>query len=321
MQFVSQTKYSHNWWPSIIPYKREDKNIEIAICNALHKDREEYLKEGLYNVVPGGKGWLLEASMSKLKRDTLTQDPTRAKKSKHVQSKYIGISKYGVLNFETTSETYSGVKWYQEVHFPSLSGFMNIIEQGDEIEAVDIQKAMKSDNIKISCDDPSFLYWAWKYKACRDVYGLEKETRAPKRNNTQLQGALCKHLYSVIELLGQKRIIDLITRDMNEFCKRKLNKSNVGYQDSPEMLNKDLKANQYDYNIEDVYKALETIYGTELMEDNTEECKQKILMDCLKWSSSNDLDLKDKKLMQIIEHNIVCTDTFKWDYENWKSCT
>lgn len=132
--------------------KREDKNIEIAICNALYKDGEEYLKEeDLYNVVPGGKGWLLEASMSKLKRDTLTQDPTRAKKSKNVESKYIGISKYGVLNFETTSETHSGVKWYQEVHFPSLSGFMNIVEQGDEIDAVDVQKAMKSDNIKISC--------------------------------------------------------------------------------------------------------------------------------------------------------------------------
>ena len=26
MQFISQTRYSHNWWPSIIPYKKEDKN-------------------------------------------------------------------------------------------------------------------------------------------------------------------------------------------------------------------------------------------------------------------------------------------------------
>ena len=26
MQFISQTKFSHNWWPSIIPYKKEDKN-------------------------------------------------------------------------------------------------------------------------------------------------------------------------------------------------------------------------------------------------------------------------------------------------------
>jgi len=72
---------------------------------------------------------------------------------------------------------------------------------------------------------------------------------------------------------------------------------------------------------EDVYKALESIYGTELMEDNTEECKQKILMDCLKWSSLHDLDLKDKRLVQIIEHNIICTDTFKWNYEEWRPYT
>ena len=70
---------------------------------------------------------------------------------------------------------------------------------------------------------------------------------------------------------------------------------------------------------EDVYTALETIYGTELMEDNTKECRQKILYDCLKWSSEHDVDLRDRKLISIIGHNIVCTDTFKWDYENWKS--
>ena len=70
---------------------------------------------------------------------------------------------------------------------------------------------------------------------------------------------------------------------------------------------------------EDVYKALETIYGTELMEDNTEECRQKMLIDCLKWSSEHNIDLIDRRLISIIEHNIVCTDTFKWDYENWKT--
>ena len=68
----------------------------------------------------------------------------------------------------------------------------------------------------------------------------------------------------------------------------------------------------------DVYEALSSIYGTELMEDNTEECRQKMLYDCLKWSSEHNVDLIDKKLISIIEHNIVCTDTFKWDYENWK---
>ena len=41
--------------------------------------------------------------------------------------------------------------------------------------------------------------------------------------------------------------------------------------------------------------------------------------DCLKWSSDNKIELIDKKLLSIIEHNIVCADTFKWDYENWQT--
>ena len=69
----------------------------------------------------------------------------------------------------------------------------------------------------------------------------------------------------------------------------------------------------------DVYNALETIYGTEWMEDNIEECQQKMLSDCLAWSSEHNIDLIDSKLKSIIRHNIVCTDTFKWDYENWES--
>lgn len=132
-------------------------NIECAICSGLHLDSEEYLDHEpfklneSFNIIRGDNGYLIEANMRQLKRKTLSEDPTRAKKSKHVQSKYIGISKYGVLNFETTSETHSGVKWYQEVHFPSFVGFMNIVEQGDEIDAEDVKKAMSSDNIKISC--------------------------------------------------------------------------------------------------------------------------------------------------------------------------
>ena len=229
-------------------------------------------------------GYLLEASMGQLKRTTLTQDPTRAKKSKNVQSKYLGISKYGVLNFSTSSETHSGVQWYQEVQFPSFTGFMNIVKEGDEIDATDVKKAMQSDNIKISCDDPSFLYWAWKYKAWRDVYGLEKETRAPKRNNIRLKGALCKHLYSVIELLNEKRIIDLIARDLTMYCKQKLGIKSDGYQDAEGMMQKDFKANQYDYSVEGILKTIltteqfnEYLDGTKLEDlDLTDEQRKDI---------------------------------------------
>jgi hypothetical protein len=112
--------------------------------------KSEHLIEN-FKVLRSKKGYLVEANMNQLKRKTLAEDPTRAKKSKHVQSKYIGISKYGVLNFMTSSESHSGVQWYQEVQFPSFQGFMNIVESGDTVDAVDVKKAMMSDNIKISC--------------------------------------------------------------------------------------------------------------------------------------------------------------------------
>lgn len=136
----------------------EDNKIYVENFSDIHEceniscidSKEDNFFEN-FNIIAKPGGYLVEANMSQLKRNTLTQDPTRAKKSKHVQSKYIGISKYGVLNFMTSSETHSGVNWYQEVQFPSFNGFMNIVEQGDTIDANDVQKAMKSDNIKISC--------------------------------------------------------------------------------------------------------------------------------------------------------------------------
>ena len=98
---------------------------------------------------------------------------------------------------------------------------------------------------------------AWK-----DAYGLEKETRAPKRNNTRLRGGTCKHLYSVMDLLGERRIIELIARDLNQWISMKLGKPNTGYQ-STEILNKDLKADQYDWNDETVIKDM---FGQEILQ-------------------------------------------------------
>jgi hypothetical protein len=58
-------------------------------------------------------------------------------------------------------------------------------------------------------------------------------------------------------------------------------------------------------------QALSTIFSVELMADNVEECKQRLL------------ELIDPSLhteaKQILDHNIVCHDTLTWDFENWKS--
>lgn len=47
---------------------------------------------------------LLEANIRNLKDKTANTDPTRVEKSHNVTSRYLGISKFGILNFQTTSE-------------------------------------------------------------------------------------------------------------------------------------------------------------------------------------------------------------------------
>jgi hypothetical protein len=60
-------------------------------------------------------------------------------------------------------------------------------------------------------------------------------------------------------------------------------------------------------------QALSTIYGVELMPDNVEEMKQRLL-DALPELD----DTQKQQAIDIINHNIVCHDALTWDYDNWR---
>ena len=62
-------------------------------------------------------------------------------------------------------------------------------------------------------------------------------------------------------------------------------------------------------------QALSTTYGVELMEDNVQETYQRVfdLLDGL------NIKYNKKKALEIMKHNLVCSDFFKWDFENWCS--
>lgn len=75
---------------------------------------------------------------------------------------------------------------------------------------------------------------------------------------------------------------------------------------------------QYCNTNDDVYNAISTIYGTELMADNVEESKKNILFTILTNTSKKGLNLDESVILNILDKNIVCTDTFKWNYEEWK---
>ena len=60
--------------------------------------------------------------------------------------------------------------------------------------------------------------------------------------------------------------------------------------------------------------ALRTCYGVELMPDNVSETYSRVigLLDALNIDYDKDI------AMGIMRENLVCSDFFKWDFENWK---
>ena len=60
--------------------------------------------------------------------------------------------------------------------------------------------------------------------------------------------------------------------------------------------------------------TLSTLYGVELMEDNVQETKERIL----NLLDSLDIEYSRREAQEIMDHNLVCSDFFKWDFDNWK---
>lgn len=63
----------------------------------------------------------------------------------------------------------------------------------------------------------------------------------------------------------------------------------------------------------DYLTALKTCYGVELMQDNVEETYERIfnLLDLLK------INYDKNNVLKILKKNLVCSDFFEWDFENW----
>ena len=63
--------------------------------------------------------------------------------------------------------------------------------------------------------------------------------------------------------------------------------------------------------------ALSTMWGVELMEDNVAECKQRV---CDMLTQLCD-DFNEDEARVIMDNNFVCSDFFKWNFEEWRPMT
>lgn len=66
--------------------------------------------------------------------------------------------------------------------------------------------------------------------------------------------------------------------------------------------------------------AIETCYGLDLMEDNIQECKERI---CKLFYEMGMSFTKEQciEINEILNKNIVAHDFFKWNFEEWRPMT
>jgi hypothetical protein len=60
--------------------------------------------------------------------------------------------------------------------------------------------------------------------------------------------------------------------------------------------------------------ALKTCYGVELMQDNVQESRQRVHELLRNIAPDYDPNIAD----EIMEHNLVCSNFFEWNFEEWK---
>lgn len=63
--------------------------------------------------------------------------------------------------------------------------------------------------------------------------------------------------------------------------------------------------------------AISTCYGVELMQDNVDEGKQRIF----NLLESLGIDYNYEEVRSIVDHNFVCNDFYKWNFDEWRPMT
>ena len=190
---------------------------------------------------------LTEMKLSQIKQKSKNQDPERINRSRKVKSTYLGMSKFGILNFKTTSQSRNG-HHYQTVEFKNMKPFEDIVKAGKEIMHMDVKKQLQEQDVNVWCTDESFAFWAWAHQAYKNDFlymddripNLKKAIQAPKVNNVRLNGGACKHILSVIDYVMKPFVLLAISEDMNKFLagnkEDKFSKQSVATQNQYDMV-------------------------------------------------------------------------------------
>ena len=276
--------------------------------------------------LPYGLNKMYEASLRDIINDSKRTDPQRIIRAQGLTSTYLGLEDSGEFRFSTTSGTTQGQLWYQKIYWSNIHQFEELYVNGGHITPEDILKLMK-ENIRVTCDDMSFLYWAWAYKSWTAKYGLTPETRAPKRNNVKLHGGACKHILSVLDLIdSSEQIQKAMAADLDVWLSdvygvapsEDLAADRTQYDDKPTVDDTSVSQKDVENTVEDaVQQSLQDItqffidildgYADmdydmiEYYESLNAEEKNILRDDILSYIEAQDIDVTDDNVLQILD--------------------
>ena len=151
------------------------------------------------------------------------------------------------------------------------------------------------------------------------IKDISDRRKARRKNNSDLEISGTQEFFTPKHLCDE--MLDMIPEeDWRDITKTFLDSTMGNGNFLVNIYERKLK---YCETVNDAIKALKSIYGTELMADNTNECRNRLYLIFKEYCDKKNLTLKQfelakRKCINILKKNIVCTDTFKWDYENWK---
>lgn len=176
---------------------------------------------------------LQEANLKQLYTKAINETPKMAQKGDSLSGRvrYFGLSKDGTLNFKVASQSEPGHFYYVYIEAPDVLRLGDVVEEGEHLNESDLSRLLTMNGFRIHCGCPAWLYWSFQYMATQGNYEIEPETRAPKRNNTLLQGSMCKHLIAVVKNIYENKSIRLaVIKDIENYLRMILGMDYEDYQ-------------------------------------------------------------------------------------------
>ena len=140
-----------------------------------------------------------------------------------------------------------------------------------------------------------------------DLTGYDTKERVSRRKNSKINTQEFFTPYSIVKRMADKIPEEDWSNPDKTFCEPAFgNGQFVIY----------IIWNRIQHGI-DWETALETCYGVELMQDNVYETHGRII----KLFDTLNIDYDEDVAMDIMLKNLVCSDFFKWNFEEWRLYT